>query len=54
MGNNFTDTMSAWSTTTLSVVNNTFEKFEGFSQILKEQSGDKRYLGVLTNPIEII
>ena len=28
--------------------------FEGFSQILKEQSGEKRYLGVFTNPIAII
>ena len=27
------------------------ENFEGFSQILKEQSGEKRYLGVFTNPI---
>ena len=25
--------------------------FEGFSQILKEQSGEKRYLGVFTHPI---
>ena len=32
----------------------TLKKFEGFSQILKEQSDEKRYLGVLTNPIEII
>ena len=30
------------------------ENFEGFSQILKEQSGEKRYLGVFTNPIAII
>ena len=29
------------------------ENFEGFSQILKEQSGEKRYLGVFTNPIAI-
>ena len=31
-----------------------FENFEGFSQILKEQSGKKRYLGVFTHPIAII
>ena len=30
------------------------ENFEGFSQILKEQSGEKRYLGVFTHPIAII
>ena len=30
------------------------ENFEGFSQILKEQSGGKRYLGVFTTPIAII
>ena len=32
----------------------TFGKLEGFSQILNEQSGEKRLLGVLTNPIAII
>ena len=32
----------------------TFKNFEGFSQILKEQSGEKRYLGVFTIPIAII
>ena len=31
-----------------------FENFEGFSQILKEQSGKKRYLGVFTHPMAII
>ena len=30
------------------------ENFEGFSQILKEQSGEKKYLGVFTNPLAII
>ena len=30
------------------------ENFEGFSQILKEQSGEKRYLGVFTRSIAII
>ena len=30
------------------------ENFEGFSQILKEQSGEKMYLGVFTNPTAII
>ena len=30
------------------------ENFEGFSQILKEQSGEKRYLVVFSNPIAII
>ena len=30
------------------------ENFEGFSQILKEQSGEKKYLGLFTNPIAII
>ena len=30
------------------------ENFEGFSQILKEQSGEKRYLGVFTHPIAIL
>ena len=30
------------------------ENFEGFSQILKEQSGEKKYLGVFTHPIAII
>ena len=29
------------------------ENFEGFSQILNEQSGEKRYLGVFTLPIAI-
>ena len=32
----------------------TFENFEGFAQILKEQSGKKRYLGVFTHTIAII
>ena len=42
--------MSAESTTkrTLS------ENFEGCSKMLKEQSGEERYLGVLTNPIAIV
>ena len=31
-----------------------FENFEGFSQILKEKSGKKGYLGVFTHPIAII
>ena len=31
-----------------------FENFEGFSQILKKQSGKKSYLGVFTHPIAII
>ena len=31
-----------------------FENFEGFSQILKEQSGKKRYFGVFTHPITIM
>ena len=31
-----------------------FESFEGFSQIIKEQSVEKRYLSVFTNPIAII
>ena len=31
-----------------------FENFEGFSQILKEQSGDNSYLDVFTHPIAII
>ena len=31
-----------------------FENFEGFSQILKEQSGNKMYLGVFAHPIAII
>ena len=30
------------------------ENFEGFSQILKEPSGEKRYLGVFKNPTAII
>ena len=30
------------------------ENFEGFSQILKEQSGKKRYLDVFTHPKAII
>ena len=30
------------------------ENFEGFSQILKEQSGKKIYFGLFTNPIAII
>ena len=30
------------------------ENFKGFSQILKEQSGEKRYLGGFKNPITII
>ena len=29
------------------------ENFEGFSQILKEQSGEKRYLDVFTHPIAL-
>ena len=44
--NNYADTsMTMWTL---------FENFEGFSQILKEQSGKKRYLGVFTHPIAII
>ena len=44
--NNYADTdKTTW---TLSV------NFEGFSQILKEQSGEKRYFVVFTNPIAII
>ena len=31
-----------------------FENFEGFLQMLKEQSGKKRCLGVLTHPTAII
>ena len=31
-----------------------FENFEGFSQILNEQSGNKMYLGMFTHPIAII
>ena len=30
------------------------ENFTGFSQILQEQSGEKRYLGVFTHPIAIV
>ena len=30
------------------------KNYEGFPQILKEQSDEKRYLGVFTNPIAII
>ena len=30
------------------------ENFEGFSWILKKQSGEKRFLGVFTNTIAII
>ena len=30
------------------------ENFEGFSEILKEQSGKKSYLGAFTHPIAII
>ena len=30
------------------------ENFEGFSHILKEHSGEKRYLGVFSNPTAII
>ena len=30
------------------------ENFKGFSQILKEQSGEKRYLGGFKNQIAII
>ena len=30
------------------------ENFEGFSQIWKEQSGKKSYLGAFAHPIEII
>ena len=30
------------------------ENFEGFSQILKEQSGKKSFLGAFTHPIAII
>ena len=30
------------------------ENFEEFSQMLKEQSGEKRYLGVFKNPAAII
>ena len=69
--NNYTDTMSAWSTTTLtpchcsqrlrghmsalSTTTQTLsENFEGLSQILKEQSGEKRLLDVCTNPMAII
>ena len=31
-----------------------FENFDGFSQILKEQSGEKSDLNVFTNPVAII
>ena len=31
-----------------------FENFEGFSQILKEQSGEKSYLCLFANSIAII
>ena len=44
--NDYTDT--SMTTRTL------FENFESFSQILKEQSGKKMYLGVFTHPIAII
>ena len=30
------------------------ENFDHFSQILKEQSGEKRYMGVFTHSIAII
>ena len=32
----------------------TFGQLEGFSHILKEQSGEKKYLGVFTYPIAIV
>ena len=44
--NNYMDT--SMTTQTL------FENFEGFSQILNEQSGNKMYLGMFTHPIAII
>ena len=44
--NNYSDTsMTTWTL---------FENFEGFSQILQEQSDKKRYLGVFTHQIAII
>ena len=39
---------------TLMTTQTLFENFEGFSQILKEQSGKKMYLDVFTHPIAII
>ena len=41
-------------TTTDKATRTLLENFEGFSQIFKEQSGEKRYLGVFTNPIAIM
>ena len=42
-------------TTTDKATRTLLENIEGFSQIFKEQSGEKRYvyLGVFTNPIAI-
>ena len=46
----YADTVSAQATTTRTL----FENSEGFSQILKEQSGEKSYLDVFTLPIAMI
>ena len=51
--------MVAYSTTTQTedmdkTTQKLLENFEGFSQILKKQSVEKRYLGLFTNPIAII
>ena len=48
--NNYTDTVSNMDKTKRTLLKN----FEGFSQILKEQLGEKRYLDVFTCPIAII
>ena len=45
--NTYAETVLAKSTTTRKL----FAKFEGFSQILKEQSDEKIYLHVFTHPI---
>ena len=36
------------------MITQTLENYEGLSQILKEQSGEKEHLGVFTYPIAII
>ena len=38
---------------TIKTMRTLLDNFEGFSQILKEQSGKKMYLGLVTHPIAI-
>ena len=52
----YADTVSASTmvSRTYKTMRTLVEKFEGFSQILKEQSGEKSYIDVFTRPIAIM